>query len=80
MPFFVNWFKPFIPNTRSNKDTPVLLLVDNHDCHVTIEALTTAKENDGEFPTTLYTYCNLEILQSIHRSRELSMKHAMPGN
>ena len=77
---FVDWLKNFIAPTKSSKDNPDLFLVKNRDSHVTIEALSTAKENDGDFPTTLYTYCNLEILQSIHCSRELSMKHAMPGN
>ena len=42
---FVNWLKHFIAHTKSSKDNPVLLLVDNHDCHVTIEALSMTREN-----------------------------------
>ena len=42
---FVNWLTHFIAHTRSSKDNPVLLLVDNHDSHVTIEALSMAREN-----------------------------------
>ena len=31
---FIKWLNHFIENTRASKEKPVLLLMDNHDSHV----------------------------------------------
>lgn len=41
---FVSWLKQFISHTRASKDNPVMLLLDNHDSHVSIAAIETARK------------------------------------
>jgi len=40
---FIKWLNHFIKHTRVSKERPVLLLMDNHESHISIEL---AKEND----------------------------------
>lgn len=42
---FVGWMKHFILHTRPSKAKPILLLLDNHGSHLSLEALKLAKEN-----------------------------------
>lgn len=42
---FIKFAKHFVHRTRSSADRPLLLLLDNHDSHLTIEALNYFKEN-----------------------------------
>ena len=42
---FINWFKDvFIPNCGTSR--PVLLVMDNHDSHISMEMIRTAQENN----------------------------------
>ncbi|XP_003240827.1 uncharacterized protein LOC100571979 [Acyrthosiphon pisum] len=42
---FVNYLKHFSSHTRPSTQRPVLLLMDNHASHVTLEAITFCREN-----------------------------------
>ncbi|XP_047020138.1 uncharacterized protein LOC124636298 [Helicoverpa zea] len=42
---FVKTMKHFITHTNSRKDNPSLLILDNHESHISIEALNLAKDN-----------------------------------
>lgn len=42
---FVEFLKHFIKHTRCSKETPVMLLLDNHDSHLSIEGLDYCKSN-----------------------------------
>ncbi|CAF4383468.1 unnamed protein product, partial [Rotaria magnacalcarata] len=41
---FADWFKSFIEHTK-NVSKPGLLIMDNHSCHISIEVIELAKEN-----------------------------------
>ncbi|CAF3088028.1 unnamed protein product [Rotaria sp. Silwood2] len=41
---FTDWFKSFIEHTK-NVSKPVLLIMDNHSCHISIEVIELAKQN-----------------------------------
>jgi hypothetical protein len=41
---FVEWFKWFIQQTI-NVSKPILLIMDNHSCHISIEVIELAKQN-----------------------------------
>jgi len=43
---FAQYLKHFAAHVRCNTTSPVLLLLDNHDSHISIESITYAKEND----------------------------------
>ena len=43
---FVVFLHHFINNVRCSKDHLVLIIMDNHDSHITIDALNVAKENE----------------------------------
>ena len=42
---FLEFLKHFIYHIKCSVDQPVLLLLDNHESHASIEAITFAKEN-----------------------------------
>lgn len=42
---FIKFVRHFIHYSRSSKDRPTLLLLDNHDSHLSIEALDLLKES-----------------------------------
>lgn len=42
---FVDYLKHFVSHVRCSKTKPVLLLLDNHDSHLSIEGLNYSKEN-----------------------------------
>lgn len=48
---FINWMRHFIENSSASKESRVLLLLDNHLSHVSIEAINLAKENGVEMLT-----------------------------
>ncbi|CAM4946739.1 unnamed protein product [Rotaria socialis] len=41
---FADWFKSFIEHTK-NVSKPMLLIMDNHSCHISIEVIELAKKN-----------------------------------
>lgn len=57
---FVRWMNHFINYTRSSKDHPVLLILDNHDSHISIEVLDLAKAN-GVTMLTLPPHCSHKL-------------------
>lgn len=42
---FISWLQHFVKHARSSKENPVMLLLDNHDSHVSIEAIEVARQN-----------------------------------
>ncbi|CAB3236996.1 unnamed protein product [Arctia plantaginis] len=42
---FVLWLRHFIKHTKPTAETPVLIILDNHNSHATLEAWELAKEN-----------------------------------
>lgn len=42
---FIKWLQHFIENARVTKDKPALLIMDNHDSHISIEGIELAKDN-----------------------------------
>jgi hypothetical protein len=57
---FLQWMKHFIENTRATKEKPVLLLLDNHESHVSIAAIDLAKEN-GVVLLTFPPHCSHKL-------------------
>ena len=54
---FSEQYMPFsIKNTRCSKDKPVLLIMDNHCSHVSLEVVNTARENGGGYCNSTTTY------------------------
>lgn len=53
---FIKWMRHFIRHTRASKDKPLLMLLDNHDTHVYIEAISLAREN-GVVMATFPLHC-----------------------
>ena len=43
---YVRWLKHFAIEVRPSKDRPILLIVDNHNSHATLEAYEFCKKND----------------------------------
>ncbi|CAF4632424.1 unnamed protein product, partial [Rotaria socialis] len=41
---FIEWFKSFIEHTK-NVSKPLLLIMDNHSCHISIEVIELAQQN-----------------------------------
>lgn len=42
---FILWLRHFIKHTKPTAETPILLVLDNHNSHTTLEAWELAKEN-----------------------------------
>ncbi|KAI4809047.1 hypothetical protein KUCAC02_017962 [Chaenocephalus aceratus] len=56
---FLIFLKHFIRHTNCSTDHPVLLILDNHESHISLKSVTIAKEN-GVIMLTLppHTACN----------------------
>ncbi|XP_045762732.1 uncharacterized protein LOC123865623 [Maniola jurtina] len=57
---FVDTIKHFIKNTSSSKENPSILIMDNHESHLCIEALDIAKEN-GVTILTLHPHTSAKL-------------------
>lgn len=57
---FVTTMKHFIKHTSSSKENPSLLIMDNHESHLSIEALDLAKEN-GVTILTLHPHTSAKL-------------------
>ena len=58
--------KHFIKHTKCSKDRPVILILDNHDSHISIETIDFYKENCVTL-LTLPSHCSHK-LQPLDRS------------
>lgn len=63
---FVDYVKHFVRHTKASKDRPVLLLLDNHDSHLSVEGLTYCKDN-GVTVLSFPPHCSHK-LQPLDRS------------
>ena len=63
---FTEFMKHFIKHTKCSKDRPVILILDNHDSHISIETIDLSKEN-GVTLLTLSPHCSHK-LQPLDRS------------
>lgn len=63
---FVAFLKHFVKHVKSTKESPVLLLLDNHETHLSIEALDYAK-NHGVVMLSFPPHCSHK-LQPLDRS------------
>ena len=70
---FVVFLHHFINNVRCSKDHLVLIIMDNHDSHITIDALNVAKEN-GIILLTFPPHCSHK-LQPLDRTIFGPFKH-----
>ena len=57
---FVLWLRHFISHSKCSKEAPVLLLLDNHASHISIETLDLAKSN-GIHLLTLPPHCSHKL-------------------
>ena len=64
--YFTEFMKHFIKHTKGSKDCPVILILDNHDSHISIETIDLSKEN-GVTLLTLPPHCSHQ-LQPLDRS------------
>lgn len=63
---FIKWLEHFKKHTKCSKSDPVLLLMDNHSSHISIEVIDFAKEN-GVTLLTFPPHCSHK-LQPLDRS------------
>ena len=63
---FTAFIRHFIKSTKCSKEHPVLLILDNHDAHISIETVDLAK-NNGVVMLTLPPHCSHK-LQPLDRS------------
>ena len=63
---FTEFMKHFIKHTKCSNDCPVILILDNHDSHISIETIDLSKEN-GVTLLTLPPHCSHK-LQPLDRS------------
>ncbi|XP_018369250.1 PREDICTED: uncharacterized protein LOC108765178 isoform X1 [Trachymyrmex cornetzi] len=63
---FIKYCQHFVRHVRSSKEMPILLLLDNHESHLSIEALDYLKEN-GIIVLSFPYYCSHK-LQPLDRS------------
>ena len=63
---FKEFIKHFIKHTKCSKDRPVILILDNHDSHISIETIDLSKEN-GVTLLMLPPHCSYK-LQPLDRS------------
>ena len=63
---FTEFIKHFIKHTKCSKDRPAILILDNHDSHISIETIDLFKENDVTL-LTLPPHCSHK-LQPLDRS------------
>ena len=57
---FTEFMKRFIKHTKCSKDCPVVLILDNHASHISIETVDLSKEN-GVTLLTLPPHCNHKL-------------------
>ena len=57
---FVKWLHHFICHTKATKEKPVLLIMDNHDSHISIQEIDLAKEN-GVVLLTFPPHCSHKL-------------------
>lgn len=57
---FVKWLGHFIHHTKATKEKPILLIMDNHDSHISIEGIDLAKEN-GVILLTFPPHCSHKL-------------------
>ena len=62
---FTEFIKHFIKHTKCSKDRPAILILDNHDSHISIETIDISK--DGVTLLTLPPHCSHK-LQPLYRS------------
>lgn len=53
---FVKTMQHFIEHTNSSKENPSLLILDNHESHICIQALNLAKERDYPHSSTAFNW------------------------
>ena len=63
---FTEFIKHFIKHTKCSKDRPAILILDNHDSHISIKTINLSKEN-GVTLLTLPPHCSHK-LQPLDRS------------
>ena len=63
---FTRFIRHFIKHTKCSKDHPVILILDNHDSHISIKTIDLSKEN-GITLLTLPPHCSHK-LQPLDRS------------
>ena len=63
---FTEFIKHFIKHTKCSKDRPAILILDNHNSHISIETIDLSKENGVTF-LTLPPHCSHK-LQPLDRS------------
>ncbi|XP_065643065.1 uncharacterized protein LOC136074654 [Hydra vulgaris] len=63
---FVEWLKHFIKHSHCSKESKVLLVLDNHESHISVAALDLAREN-GITMLSFPPYCSHK-LQPMDRS------------
>ncbi|CAH2016563.1 unnamed protein product [Acanthoscelides obtectus] len=63
---FLHWCQHFVKHTGCSKERPVLLLLDNHDSHLSIDSLDYLKEN-GVTVLSFPPHCSHK-LQPLDRS------------
>ena len=63
---FTEFIKHFIKHTKCSKDSPAILILDNHDSHISIKTIDLSKENDVTL-LTLPPHCSHK-LQPLDRS------------
>ncbi len=62
---FLKYMKHFVRHVRCSQEETVLLILDNHESHLSIEVLECAKENGVimlSFPRTHLTRCSRSIV------------------
>ena len=57
---FTEFIKHFIKHTKCSKDRPAILILDNHDSHISIEAIDLSKENNVTL-LTLPPHCSHKL-------------------
>lgn len=85
---FVGYMKHFIHHARCSKESPVLLLLDNHESHLSIEVLNLSKEN-GVTLLTFPPHCSHRLqpldvgvygpLKGYYNNACTSWMHVNPG-
>ena len=60
---FTEFIKHFIKHTKCSKDRPAILILDNHDSHISIETMDLSKEN-GVILLTLPPHCSHKLQPS----------------
>ena len=66
MSTFHEWMNHFIKHVKCSMEAPIILLLDNHESHISVEVLDTAK-NNGITMITLPAHCSHK-LQPLDRS------------